>query len=283
MGLWTAFRPPTAAPSEIPDAGSGPIGKTELLAVCTDRVAGAAIPGIFSVGPGLHEGAVRPFALTIIRPWTPIAGLRTNPKEGRMLKKLGLGLLVVVGALAAVIATRPGEFKVQRTASIAAPAEVVFGYLNDFHNWAKWSPWEKRDPNMKKTFEGSPSGAGAIYSWVGNDQVGEGRMTLTESKPGERVLIKLEFIKPFAATNQTEIALAAAGGTTNVTWTMTGTSNFIGKAFSLVMNMDKLVGGDFEKGLANLKQQSEQEAKRLADEAAKAKAAPPVAAAPAAP
>jgi hypothetical protein len=200
-----------------------------------------------------------------------------------MLKKIGLGLLVVVGALAVVIATRPGEFKVQRTTSISAPAEVVFGYINDFHNWAKWSPWEKRDPNMKKTFEGPPSGAGSIYSWAGNDKVGEGRMTLTDSKPNERVLIKLEFIKPFAATNLTEVALSAAGGTTNVTWTMSGTSNFVGKAFSLVMNMDKMVGGDFEQGLAQLKQLSEQEAKRLADEAVKAKAAPPVAAAPAAP
>jgi hypothetical protein len=200
-----------------------------------------------------------------------------------MLKKVGLSLLVVVGALAVVIATRPGEFKVQRTASISAPAEVVFAYINDFHNWAKWSPWEKRDPNMKKTFEGAASGTGAVYSWVGNDQVGEGRMTLTESQPSDHVLIKLEFIKPFPATNQTQIALSDVGGATNVTWTMTGTNNFVGKAFSLVMNMDKLVGGDFEKGLAQLEQQSEHEAKRLADEAAKAKAAPPVAAAPAAP
>jgi uncharacterized protein YndB with AHSA1/START domain len=200
-----------------------------------------------------------------------------------MLKKIGLGILVVLGALAIVIATRPGEFKVQRSTTIAAPAEVVFPFINDFHQWNKWSPWEKRDLNMKKTFEGAPSGTGAVYSWAGNDQVGEGRMTLTESKPNERVVIKLEFIKPFAATNQTEVALSPAAGTTGVTWTMSGTNNFVGKAFSLVMNMDKMVGGDFESGLAQLKQLSEGEAKRLAEEAAKAKAAAPVAAAPAAP
>ena len=199
-----------------------------------------------------------------------------------MLKKIGLGVLTIVAILAIVVATRPGEFQVQRSTTIAASPEVVFSFLNDFHQWAKWSPWEKRDPNMKKTFEGSPSGAGAVYSWSGNDKVGEGRMTLTESKPNEGVLIKLEFIKPFAATNQTEIKLTPAAGSTTVAWTMRGTNNFVGKAFSLVMNMDKMVGGDFENGLSQLKQQSEEESKRLAAEAAKAKAAPPVAAAPAA-
>jgi uncharacterized protein YndB with AHSA1/START domain len=204
-----------------------------------------------------------------------------NIEEDEMLKKVGLGALVVVAVLAVVIATRPGDFQVQRSTKIAASPEVVFSLVSDFHQWAKWSPWEKRDPNMKKTFEGAPSGVGAVYSWSGNNKVGEGRMTLTESKPNERVLIKLEFIKPFPATNQTELTLSPEAGATAVTWTMRGTNNFVGKAFSLVMNMDKMVGGDFETGLAQLKQTSEEETKRLAAEAAKAKAAPPVAAAPA--
>ncbi len=200
-----------------------------------------------------------------------------------MLKKIGLGLLAVIAVLAVVIATRPGEFQVQRSATVAASQDVVFPLISDFHQWAKWSPWEKRDPNMKKTFEGPASGVGSVYSWAGNDKVGEGRMTLTEVKPNDRVAIKLEFLKPFAATNTTELTLAPAGGSTNVTWTMRGNNNFVGKAFSLVMNMDKMVGGDFENGLAQLKQLSETEAKRLADEAAKAKAAPQAAVAPAAP
>jgi uncharacterized protein YndB with AHSA1/START domain len=200
-----------------------------------------------------------------------------------MLKKIGLGFLAVLAVLAVVIATRPGEFRVERSTTIAAPVDVVFPLINDFHQWAKWSPWEKRDLNMKKTFEGAPSGTGAVYAWTGNDQVGEGRMTLTDSKPNERVLIKLEFIKPFAATNQTEFTLSPAAGTTGVTWAMSGNKNFMSKAFSLVMNMDKMIGGDFDKGLVQLKQQAEQEGKRGSDEAAKAKAAPPLAAVPAAP
>ena len=175
-----------------------------------------------------------------------------------MLKNIGLGLVVVLGVVVVFIGTRPGEFQIQRSTTIAAPAEVIFPLVNDFHQWAKWSPWEKRDLNMKKTFEGAPSGAGAIYSWSGNEKVGEGRMTLSESKANERVLIKLEFLKPFAATNQTEITFSPAASSTAVTWTMRGTNNFVGKAFSLVMNMDKMVGGDFEKGLANLKAAAEQ-------------------------
>jgi len=142
-------------------------------------------------------------------------------------------------------------------ATIGAPAPVVFAQVNDFHNWDAWSPWAKIDPAMKKTHEGAPAGTGAIYTWAGNDQVGEGRMTLTESRPNELVRIKLEFMKPFASTADTEFTFKPAGDQTAVTWSMAGEKNFMAKAFGLFMNMDKMIGDDFEKGLAQMKSVAE--------------------------
>jgi hypothetical protein len=133
--------------------------------------------------------------------------------------------------------------------------------VNDFHHWDRWSPWEKFDPAMKKTFEGPPAGPGAIYSWVGNKKVGEGRMTILESKAAEFVTMKLEFIKPFAATHQAMFKLAPTAGGTHFTWSMEGNNNFMGKAFSLLMNMDKMVGKDFERGLGNLEAEVRKETK----------------------
>ena len=197
-----------------------------------------------------------------------------------MLKKIGLGVLVVIAVLVVVIATRPAAFSIERNATIAASPEVVFSFLDDFHQWSKWSPWDKRDPNMRRTYEGAPSGVGAMYSWEGNSQVGEGRMTLTESQPNERVRIKLDFIKPFTATNEVDLTIKPAAGAVVVAWVMRGNNNFMAKAFSMVMDMDKMVGKDFEAGLGQLKQASEEEARRRADEAKKKTAAPPVAAVP---
>ena len=128
----------------------------------------------------------------------------------------------------------------------------MFPLLNDFHQWGRWSPWEKLDPNMKRMFDGPPSGPGASYSWSGNDEVGAGRMKIVDAKPGESVTIELEFPKPYAAKNQTTFTLAPAGSGTQVRWAMKGENGFVGKAMSLVMDMDALVGKDFEKGLANL-------------------------------
>jgi hypothetical protein len=169
-----------------------------------------------------------------------------------MAKKIGLAVLVVLAVLVLFVATRPAHFRVERSATIHAPSGVVYPLIADFHNWPKWSPWEKLDPSMKKTFSGAPSGTGAEYAWVGNDKAGEGRMTITESKPAELVSMKLEFIKPFAATNQAAFKLAPTGAGTQVQWSMEGENGFIAKAFSLIMNMDSLVGKDFEQGLANL-------------------------------
>jgi hypothetical protein len=170
-----------------------------------------------------------------------------------MLKKILLGLAVIIVVLVVIIALQPSHYTVERSATMNAPAGAVFAQVNDFHRWNAWSPWAKLDPAMKQTFEGAPVGTGAVYTWAGNKDVGEGRMTITESHPNDLVKIKLEFIKPFTATNATDFTFKPQGNQTNVTWTMSGDKNFIAKAFGIFMNMDKMVGGDFEKGLAQMK------------------------------
>ena len=170
-----------------------------------------------------------------------------------MLVKILIGVAVVIIALAAYVATRPDEFSVARTASFAAPAPVVFAQVNELKRWETWSPWQKKDPQAKNSYAGPAAGAGASMSWAGNKEVGEGRMTIVESRPAQLVRFKLEFFKPFAATNSAEFAFKEEGGRTAVTWTMRGQNNFIGKAMCLVFDMDKMVGGDFEKGLAGIR------------------------------
>lgn len=170
-----------------------------------------------------------------------------------MVKKILVALLAIVGLFLVVVAMQPADFRVTRSTTVNAPAARVFEHVNDFHKWDAWSPWAKLDPNMKKTHDGAPAGPGAIYRWLGNDDVGEGQMTLTDTKPSERVRIKLEFKKPFEATNTTEFVFKPEGDKTEVTWSMSGTNNFMAKAFGLLMNMDKMIGGDFEKGLTQLK------------------------------
>jgi hypothetical protein len=170
-----------------------------------------------------------------------------------MLIKILIAIALIIIALVIVVAMQPSEFRVVRTATMSAPAPAVFAQVNDFHNWDAWSPWAKLDPVMKKTYEGAPAGTGAIYTWAGNNQVGEGRTTITESRPSDLIEMKLEFVKPFAATNTVEFTFKPEGDQTAVTWSMAGKNNFMGKAVGLFMNMDKMVGGDFEKGLASLK------------------------------
>jgi len=125
--------------------------------------------------------------------------------------------------------------------------------VNDFHNWEAWSPWAKLDPAAKATFEGPSTGTGAIFKWAGNKEVGEGSMTITESRPSDLIRIKLEFLRPFEATNSAEFTFKPEGNRTAVTWSMEGKNNFIAKAVCLLMNMDKMVGGQFEQGLAQMK------------------------------
>jgi len=172
-------------------------------------------------------------------------------------------VVVVLAAVAAVLAfaaTRPDTYTVQREATIAAPAGRIFPYLDDFHRWATWSPWEKLDPEMKRTFSGAESGPGAVYAWVGNKKVGEGRMEILESEPPSRLRIQLDFLKPFEAHNTTEFTLEPAGGGTRVNWAMHGNKNFMFKLMGIFMNMDTMVGRDFERGLASLKAIAETEA-----------------------
>lgn len=179
-----------------------------------------------------------------------------------MLKKILLALLVIVAAFLGYVALQPSEMRVQRTAKIDAPPDVVFAQVNDFHSWEAWSPWAKLDPQAKNSFEGSASGVGAVFHWSGNDQVGEGTMTLTESKPYESIRIKLDFRKPFAGTNDVHFTFQPEGNQTAVSWTMTGEKNFLCKLMGVFMDMDQMIGGDFEKGLASMKATAEATAKR---------------------
>lgn len=170
-----------------------------------------------------------------------------------MLKKILIGIGAVMVVFVIIVAVQPAQYRVVRTATIPAGTEVVFDQVNDLHRWDAWSPWVRLDPAVKNTFEGPPAGTGAVFAWAGNSKVGEGRMTITDSRTNELVRLKLEFIKPFASVATTEFTFKPEGNQTAVTWSMSGDKDFISKAVCLFMNMDKTVGGDFEKGLANLK------------------------------
>jgi hypothetical protein len=159
---------------------------------------------------------------------------------------------VIIAGLVLVVAMQPTDFRISRSATIPVPASILFEEVNDFHKWEAWSPWAKLDPHAKNTFEGAPSGVGAIFRWIGNNQVGQGGMTIMESKPSQLIRIKLEFLKPFQATHTAEFTFKPSGDQTLVTWSMSGKNNFASKAFVLLMNCDKMIGGQFEKGLENL-------------------------------
>jgi hypothetical protein len=152
-----------------------------------------------------------------------------------------------------IVAGQPDEFVVSRAGKFSTPPEIIFWHVNDFHKWEAWSPWAKLDPACRYSYAGSAAGTGALFSWSGNNKVGEGNMTILESRPDELVRIKLEFLKPFKATSTSEFTFKPEGYQTAVTWSMSGKNNFMAKAMGLVMNCDKMVGGDFERGLANLK------------------------------
>ena len=187
-----------------------------------------------------------------------------------------LGVLVVLVLLClGFIGSRPSRMHVERSATMTAPSDVVFAQLDNFHHWAQWSPWEKLDPQMKTTFSGPDSGLGAIYEWSGNDKVGQGRMTITESTPSSKVAMKLEFLKPFQDVNTTTFTLDPAGPETKVTWAMDGTNSFMEKAVGLFMNMDKTIGGDFERGLGTLKTVAEAQAQSAAADSIRNAVAPP--------
>jgi hypothetical protein len=170
-----------------------------------------------------------------------------------MLKIAGITVVVLIAAVLVLAATRPDTFRVQRTASIKAPPEKILALIDDFHRWDAWSPWEKKDPAMKRTFGAATSGQGAVYAWDGNKDVGQGRMEIADSAPPSRIAIKLDFVKPFEAHNRVEFTLEANGEATDVTWTMQGDTPYFAKIIHLFFDMDRMVGGDFEAGLAALK------------------------------
>jgi uncharacterized protein YndB with AHSA1/START domain len=174
-----------------------------------------------------------------------------------MWKKIILAIVVLVAAILLYATTRPDSFRLERSVTINASPEKVFALVNDFHNWQAWSPWEKLDPAMKRTFSGPPSGKGTVYEWAGDSKVGEGRMEIMQSLSPSPVIIKLDFLKPFEGHNTTEFTQAPEGGGTKVTWIMYGPSPYMSKLMTVFVSMDKMVGGDFETGLANLKAAAE--------------------------
>lgn len=170
-----------------------------------------------------------------------------------MVKIIALVVVVLIVALLVYAATRPDTFRLQRSTTINAPPEKVFPFINDFKNWVAWSPYEKMDSNLKRTYGGSAQGQGAVYEWDGNNKVGTGRMEITESTPSSRIAIKLDFIKPFEAHNTAEFTLDSRNSSTNVTWAMYGPQPFMAKIMSVFCMMDRMAGPQFETGLSNLK------------------------------
>jgi hypothetical protein len=166
-------------------------------------------------------------------------------------------LVVLIAAVLVIAAMKPDNFRVQRIATINASPEKIFPHINDFHNWQAWSPWEKLDPALNRTFSGTANGKGSVYDWEGNKQVGKGRMEITESSPPSKIVIKLDFFKPFEAHNTSDFTFAGQGDSTTVTWGMNGQMPFFFKVMTIVTSMDKMIGKDFEKGLASLKEITE--------------------------
>lgn len=174
-----------------------------------------------------------------------------------MLKIIAIIIGVLLAGLLIFAATKPDTIRVQRQASIKAPPEKIFPFINDFHQWGAWSPYEKLDPAMKRTYSGAAMGKGAVYAWDGTGKAGAGRMEIAESSPSSKVAIQLDFIRPFEARNTAEFTLQAQGDATNVTWAMYGPSPYIAKLMGVFFNMDSMIGKDFEAGLASLKATAE--------------------------
>jgi hypothetical protein len=181
-----------------------------------------------------------------------------------MLPWIIAAIAAVIVLFVLVVASRPAEFRVSRSALMSAPAAECFAQVNDFHNWDAWSPWNKFDPNAKHSLEGPPAGVGAVMKWSGNNKIGEGISTITESRPGELVRLKLQFIRPMKATNTAEFTFKPKGDQTEVTWSMSGRNGFVAKAFHLFMDCDKMVGGEFANGLASMKKIVESQSARVA-------------------
>ncbi len=174
-----------------------------------------------------------------------------------MLKKIAIAVVALLAAILVFAATRPDTFRVQRTANIEATPEEIFPLINDYHQWVSWSPYEKLDPAMKRSYSGAATGQGAVYEWESEGGAGAGRMEILESTPPSKVKIKLDFTKPFETRNIVEFMLVPQGDSTHVTWDMQGPAPFISKVMQVFFSMDRMVGDDFEKGLADMKEVAE--------------------------
>jgi hypothetical protein len=174
-----------------------------------------------------------------------------------MFKIIAIIVAVLIAGVLILAATKPDTFRVQRGTSIKAPPEKIFALINDFKRWGAWSPWEKKDPAMTRTFGAATSGKGAVYAWEGNKDVGQGSMEIAESVPSSKLTLKLDFLKPFEAHNIVDFTLESKGDSTNVTWAMQGDTPYFAKIIHVFINMDRMVGKDFEAGLANLKAAAE--------------------------
>jgi carbon monoxide dehydrogenase subunit G len=174
-----------------------------------------------------------------------------------MLRIIAIVVVVAIAAFLAFAATKPDSFRVERSATIQAPPDKIFALIQDFHKWGTWSPYEKRDPEMKRTYGGPDSGKGSVYAWEGNSKVGAGRMEILEASAPSKVAIKLDFIKPFEGHNTAEFTLVPQGDSTNVNWAMYGPNPYFAKVMQSVFNMDEMIGKDFATGLANLKAAAE--------------------------
>ena len=170
---------------------------------------------------------------------------------------IAITVAIAIAVVLILAATKPDTFSVQRATTVRAPPEKIFPSINDFHQWATWSPWEDKDPAMKRTYSGAGSGKGAVYAWDGNKNVGTGRMEILEVSAPSKIVIKLDFFKPFEAHNTAEFTMLPQGDATSLTWLMHGPAPFMSKVMQVFMNMDKMIGKDFEAGLAKLKKLTE--------------------------
>ena len=175
-----------------------------------------------------------------------------------MIKTLLAGIAVVILGLLGYASIQPDTFTVERSTTIQAPPDRIYPYLADFHQWSVWSPWEKLDPAMKRTFSGAASGKGAVYAWEGDKAVGSGRMEIRSARPASSVDLQLDFLAPFEAHNTASFTIVPQNSATAVTWTMQGPMPFVSKVMSVFVSMDQMIGKDFEAGLANLKAAAEQ-------------------------
>jgi uncharacterized protein YndB with AHSA1/START domain len=186
----------------------------------------------------------------------PSKGHQANSPEESMFKAIAIIIAILIAAILMILiyaATRPDTFRIERSTSINAPPEKIFPLINDFHQWDAWSPWEKIDPEIKRTYSGTTNGKGTVYEWRGNKDIGQGRMEIIESSPPSRVALKIDFITPFEAHNSVDFTLVTQGDTTMVTQAMYGPSPYISKLMGLFFSMEKMVGQKYEEGLASLK------------------------------